>query len=79
LGAPLGVGPGSFLTHPGEPLPEQAAVCTIARRAAPDVLANGFVCVGRVIRVAFERFQGRTSDSFGVGKIVPEAPLQIPE
>ena len=67
------------MSHAGKFLPEQAAVGTIAGRAVPNVLANGFICVDGDFRVAFERFERRTSDSFGVGKIVREALLQISE
>lgn len=79
LGAPVRVRSERILTHVGELLPEQAAVDAIARRTVPNVFANGFICVDRVFRVAFERFGRRTADSLGVGKIVREALLQVSE
>ena len=79
VGAQVGVVRGRLLTNAGKVFAEQAAVDAIARRAVRNVLADGFIRVDGVFRVAFKRFEGRTSDSRGVGEIVQEVLLHIPE
>lgn len=79
VGATAGVVRGRLLTNAGKFFSEQAAVGAIARRAVCDVLANGFIRVDWVFRVAFECFKGRAVDSRGVGEIIREVLLHIPE
>lgn len=70
---------GRLLTNAGKFFSEQAAVGAIARRAVRNVLANGFIGVDGVFRVAFECFKGRAADSRGVWEIVRQVLLQISE